>query len=220
MRRLLGGCLALASCSEPQDEAPASASHTARMLAKPHPVEPACIGRPQPADAVTARNGPLQIAAWDDPECETLNVIATNVGDEALAVWDEPIRWAVDEGRLHAEPVPEQGIREERVASMNSSVSCHQLTSGGSFAELAGGDSFRWTVSTRQLETNDTRLLCDGHTPTWASYVLEVDAIDVTVRAGRASKLKRGRQFNGRPRDVQQGHASGADSCAREIGRV
>ena len=190
MRRRVSLCIALASCAKPAQQVEPAPSE-ARGIAKAHPVEPACVSRPQPSDAATERSGALQIAAWDDPECETLNVIATNVGDESLVVWDEPIRWALDEGRLHAEPVPEQGAGEVRDARMNMYTCCNQMVPAGASAELAVGHSFRWTVSTKRLETNDTRLLCNGHAPVWASHSLELDAIDVTVRAARASKFTR-----------------------------
>jgi hypothetical protein len=190
MRWLLSVCLALASCAEPAqgvEPAPPKANATTKV----HPVDPACISRPQPVDAAIGRSGPLQIAVWDDPECETLNVIVTNIGDETLAIWDEPIRWAVDRGRLHAEPVPEVGAGFERHARESMGVCCNLLMTAGAWGELAAGGTFRWTVSTKQLETNDTRLLCHQHAPVWSSHSLEFDAIDVAVTAGRASKLRR-----------------------------
>jgi hypothetical protein len=160
------------------------------QIAVIHPVEQACMDTPQPADAVIERKWPLELATWEDVACDTLSLRVMNAADEPVFIWDEPIRWAVDDDRLHAEPVPEHG--SGRTRTERSPACCdgggHMLEASGRWAELSPGATRRWTVSLRGLEMSDTRVLCTSEVPDWFEQSVEFDELDVTVRVAFASE--------------------------------
>ena len=169
------GCLA---CTDTTSGAGRSAE------VKPRPVLPdSCRSAARPKDALREITAQLELAVWEDPVCNALNVEIVNLLPSPLQIWDEKLRWAVEDEQLRVEPVPEQdpGPRPYRAGQLGS---CHRLTvNNGKWAELPPLGSFRWIEPLTGVETDDTRALCDGLAPSFYDTPLTFSSVDVVVSA-------------------------------------
>jgi hypothetical protein len=142
-----------------------------------------CRSAARPKDALREITAQLELAVWEDPVCNALNVEVVNLSPSPLRVWDEKLRWAVEDDQLRIEPVPEQdpGPRPYRAGQLGS---CHRLVvDNGKWAVLPPLGSFRWSEPLHDVETDDTRALCDGVAPSFYDAPLTFSSVDVVVSA-------------------------------------
>ncbi len=167
------GCLA---CADTTSDAGRSAE------VKPRSALPdSCRSAVRPKDALREITAQLELAVWEDPICNALNVEIVNLSPTPLQVWDEKLRWAVEDDQLRVEPVPEQGAGEPRFYRTGS---CHKsLVDNGKWAVLPPLGSFRWIEPLHDVETDDTRALCDGVAPSFYDAPLTFSSVYVVVSA-------------------------------------
>jgi hypothetical protein len=142
-----------------------------------------CRSAARPKDALREITAQLELAVWEDPVCNALNVEVVNLSPSPLRVWDEKLRWAVEDDQLRIEPVPEQdpGPRPYRAGQLGS---CHRLVvDNGKWAVLPPLGSFRWIEPLHDVETDDTRALCDGFAPSFYDAPLIFSSVSVVVSA-------------------------------------
>ena len=151
---------------------------------KPRPVLPdSCRSAARPKDALREITAQLELAVWEDPVCNALNVEIVNLSPTPLQVRDEKLRWAVEDEQLRVEPVPEQGAgpRPYRAGQLGC---CQRLIrDNGKWAELPPRGSFRWIEPLKEVETDDMRALCDGLAPSFYDVPLTFSSVDVVVAA-------------------------------------
>jgi hypothetical protein len=174
------GCLA---CADTTSDAGRSAEVKRRpMLAD------SCRSAVRPKDALREITAQLELAVWEDPICNALNVEIVNLSPTPLRVWDEKLRWAIQDDQLRIEPVPEQGAGEPRPFRADQLGCCQQLIlDNGKWAELPPRGSFRWIEPLKDVETDDMRALCDGLAPSFYDVPLTFSSVDVVVAAFTAT---------------------------------
>ena len=167
------GCLA---CTDTTSDAGRSAE------VKRRPVLPdSCRSAVRPKDALREITAQLELAVWEDPICNALNVEIVNLSPTPLRVWDEKLRWAVEDDQLRVEPVPEQSAGQPR--SYNHRCCQQLIVDNGKWAELPPLGSFRWIEPLNDVETDDTRALCDGFAPSFYDAPLNFSSVSVVVSA-------------------------------------
>jgi hypothetical protein len=140
-----------------------------------------CRSAVRPKDALREITAQLELAVWEDPVCNALNVEIVNLSPTPLQVLDEKLRWAVEDDQLRVEPVPEQSAGQPR---SNNQGCCQRLiVDNGKWAELPPLGSFRWIEPLNDVETDDTRALCDGFAPSFYDTPLTFSSVDVVVAA-------------------------------------
>jgi hypothetical protein len=140
-----------------------------------------CRSAVRPKDALREITAQLELAVWEDPICNALNVEIVNLSPTPLRVWDEKLRWAVEDDQLRVEPVPEQSAGQPR--SYNRGCCQQLIVDKGKWAVLPPLGSFRWSEPLHDVETDDTRALCDGFAPSFYDAPLIFSSVSVVVSA-------------------------------------
>lgn len=179
--------ISASGCERNVERAEASAS---ARVEEPQVVD-SCRSSLRPSDAVVELQAGLELAAWQDATCNALVVELVNHTSEAVAVWDEKLRWSVEDGRLRVEPVPEQDVGKPRSLEMNRATCFGMFATEGRWTAVPSTRSFRWVESLMAIETDDMRAICTGHSPVFYDATLSFDSIDVVVAALSETEARR-----------------------------